>query len=425
MAEAATPESFKQWWSNSEDGMKEARLATRDLLLNLRKNQVEEASKPDAGLDQVVREQKEKKEKVYTQAAKHMDVINTAADCVQNVERALTQTNDSIVQLTHELYKGQANNQINELRQELRNNRPTAENFKDSLSEALSSEHKILSSNRAELLALKEDGKDIVSKLREQRSVLSAHTGERRVGMLRDIGTLNEKVTMVPEGDDENNSPKAKKHAGPVIRDVPTLDSEGDSVIKACLQLLDRYNTHRGKTLETTERCFGKREEAKSRTEETLVKRVEQMSNRREDLEKQLRDVKAAIVKGERELESSYRRLSPADTAKKEKLTADSELLDKLKGVRDKLAEDVKNKVTALEIDNTCKRINAAKAGEAKLKKDFPMLQRSSSASALQKKGNDWRNQTGSTMNNMSTASTVSPAGESKSLKAAGMGLSQ
>mmetsp|Transcript_93363 Transcript_93363/g.166037 ORF Transcript_93363/g.166037 Transcript_93363/m.166037 type:complete len:425 (-) Transcript_93363:202-1476(-) len=421
----APPASFKQWWKKSDDGMKEARTVTRDLLLTLRKNQVDEAKKPDAGLDQVVREQKEKKERVYAQAAKHMDVISTAYDCVSNVEKALTNTSDSIVQLTHELYKGQANIQINDTRQELREKRPTSENFKDSLSDALSSEHKILSSNRDELRALKQDGKDIIAKLQDQRVKLSSHTGERRVGMLRDIGSLNEKVTMVPEGDG-NNSPK--KHPGPDIKDNKSLDTEGDGVIKECLDLLDRFNKHRAKTLDTCERCQAKREEAKFRTEETLVKRVEQMCNRREDLEKQLRDVKAAIVKGERELEASYRKLSPADTAKAEKLAADKALLEKLQEVRASLTQDVKDKTAALEIDNNCKRINAAKAGMEKLKKDFPMLQRSSSAGSLQasNKSNKWRS-TGNSMNNMSTASTVSPkgAGDSKSLKTAGMGLSQ
>lgn len=70
-------------------------------------------------------------------------------------------------------------------------------------------------------------------------------------------------------------------------------------------------------------RCKGncielsKTAEAKARAEASLNKRVEQLGERKTELETQLRDLRKSVMKAERELDSSFRKLNPADEEKK------------------------------------------------------------------------------------------------------------
>ncbi|CAJ1421757.1 unnamed protein product [Effrenium voratum] len=139
------------------------------------------------------------------------------------------------------------------------------------------------------------------------------------------------------------------------------------------LESVEEFRARRAARLDSAENALRPRgTHAKARTEANLTKRVQQLSERKLELDTQLRDLITSITKAERELESSFRKLSPNDAAKKEKLESDKDLLERLRRLKDQVAEDTRHKSAALEIDNTCKRVNAAKAGEAKLKKEMP-----------------------------------------------------
>eukprot|EP00930_Biecheleria_cincta_P060262 TRINITY_DN45943_c0_g1_i1.p1 TRINITY_DN45943_c0_g1~~TRINITY_DN45943_c0_g1_i1.p1 ORF type:complete len:453 (+),score=116.05 TRINITY_DN45943_c0_g1_i1:68-1360(+) len=419
---AENPENFKKWLSASDAKLSAARLVTRDLLISLRKNQMEEAGKPDAGLDQVVREQKEKKERVYGQARAHMAVIESAYENVQSVERSITQTSDSITQLTHERYKGFAHLQICELRQELREKRPAPELFQDAVTDALASEHSLLEAQRQELQKLEAAGKTIVADLTATRALLSRHSGERRINILHDISSINDKVSKPGAKkkslDEENNS------ASPKAENGSKLEEDAEAILGNTQKLLHRFSAYRSASLAAVERCRGARNQAKLKTEESLTKRIELLAGRKLELEGQLMEVSQTIVKAERELESSYRKLAPSDKAKADKLQADTEMLDKLRRIRDKLTEDLRCKATALEIDNTCKRVNAAKAGGKSVEKEANLIRSNSAPNLAAKKRQNWRSSPKSSGSGM--GESMNSAGESKSLKAgaaAGLGL--
>eukprot|EP00913_Durusdinium_trenchii_P020119 g18907.t1 len=114
--------SFSTWWNISEKRMNRAKSLTRDLFMSLRQNRLEEQMNPDAGLDQVVR---------CLANSKVCNVIDASYDCIEDLARASKKAVDSITQLTHERYKGTANIQICEVRQELRCGRPQPELFRD------------------------------------------------------------------------------------------------------------------------------------------------------------------------------------------------------------------------------------------------------------------------------------------------------
>ncbi|CAJ1374639.1 unnamed protein product [Effrenium voratum] len=391
--------SYSKWLNESERRLHVAKAMTRDLLASLRENKLQEALNPDAGLDQVVREQKQKKERVYTQCRQHQNVIDASYSCIQDLKRAAKRTVDSITQLTHEKYKGTANFQVCELRQELRAKRPPSELFKDILDEALEQERQLLLSQRDSLLALEAEGKAIIDEIEEKQILLTRNSGERRVNMHHDISSLNQKVSMQIKQPEEAATPKSK------------LREESKQTLEDTYKLLARYNEHRRKTQESVEEFRARRENAKARTEANLTKRVQQLSERKLELDTQLRDLITSITKAERELESSFRKLSPNDAAKKEKLESDKDLLERLRRLKDQVAEDTRHKSAALEIDNTCKRVNAAKAGEAKLKKEMPPVR---SRSCVNFRSNGDKDRPGSSP---ASPGACSPGG-SRSLKA-------
>eukprot|EP00439_Symbiodinium_sp_Y106_P069202 s1199_g11.t2 len=400
--------NFQKWSGTSERRLKMAKAMIRDISVSLRENLRLESLDADAGLDQVIREQKQKKERVYTSCREHQNVIDTSYSCLQDMARASKQTVDSITQLTHQRYRGTANIQINDVRQELRSKRPPSELFKDILDEALEAEQTLLQKQREVLLSMEEEGKQIIQELDDKRSVLTGNSGVRRVKMSHDISSLNQKVQALNQKTNEDSN----------LPDDSQLSEDTKQMLDATFDLLHRYRTHRGKTLRIVEKFAMERDGAKTRTESALTKRMEQLTQRKTELESQLRELRSTVTKAERELDSSYRKLgqigegdddddddvetmmltmamamtnsswklAPDDTSKKEKLAADSELLSKLRRMRDKVDEDFRAKCTALEIDSTCKRVNAAKAGEAKLKKETNML-RMKSASNLRTLG--------------------------------------
>jgi len=149
----------------------------------------------------------------------------------------------------------------------------------------------------------------------------------------------------------------------------------------------------------------------------------------KKQLEKHALDVEAAILRAERSLERTERRLDVKDNKKVEKFKQDTAMLENLRGIRDRLGEDIRNKFAALEIDNMCRRVTAAKAAETKMKQS---LNRTNSAPTLKKSST---NETGAGQaaegfgdkppeiniadaNNGTSAAAKSSPGSSKSLKA-------
>lgn len=414
---AESPENYKKWLNASDAKLSAARNVTRDLMIQLRKNHEQEALQADAGMDQVVREQKEKKERVYGQARAHMAVIESAYEMVQGVERSITLTGDSITQLTHERYKGFAYLQINELRSELREKRPAAELFQDAVMDALASEHSLLEAQRQELQKLEAAGKTIIADLSAKRVLLSRHSGERRVSMLHDISSINDKVSK--PGQKKKSSDVENGNASPKADSNSKLEEDKETILGNARKLLQKFSAYREASLAAVERCRAARNQAKLKTEESLTKRIELLAGRKIELDAQLLQVSQTIVKAERELESSYRKLAPSDKAKAEKLQADSELLDKLKKIRDKLAEDLRCKATALEIDNTCKRVNAAKAGGKSVEKEANLIRSNSAPNLAAKKKQNFSRPPPKSPASGVFGDSMKSAGDSRSLKAA------
>lgn len=154
-------------------------------------------------------------------------------------------------------------------------------------------------------------------------------------------------------------------------------------LIADTLKLLEKCSCHRNKSLETIFKVKQDTNRANHRSEDCLSRRTAELGEMKKQLEKHALDVEAAILRAERSLDRTERRLDSKDGKKVEKFKQDMDTLKGLRAARDKLGEDIRNKFAALEIDNMCRRVTAAKASEAKMKQ---AMTKSGSAPNLQKK---------------------------------------
>jgi len=432
-ADAACPGNQAKWIAKSENNMAQARNSIRDMLTVLRQNDVAEAANKDAGMEQEKREKEAKKAKVMNQAAVHEKVIDTSFKCMQEIEDAILQTEDSMTKLTHERYKGFAFLQVCERRQEIRDKRPVQENFKDALTDALAAERDVLEKARKELLGLEGEGKNIVQDLRDTRAFLSRDTGERRLQMMEDLKTLAPDLTIpVPKSTKKAGSPKANSageeapanntaeaapdaaapaapaspgneapeaeasHKKATAEDLKKAEAASKELIANTMKLLEKTSNHRHKTTELVIKVKQEAARANHRTEDNLARRTTELAAVKKQLESHALDVEAAIQRAERSLDRSEKRLDTSDAKKVEKMNADKNMLDQLREIRRRLAQDIQCKFSALDIDNMCRRVTAAKASEAKLKQ-ATMTRTNSAPSLGRKKGNDTASSMGET----------------------------
>lgn len=455
----APPDNQAKWLATSDHNMIQARNLTSMMLSVVRNNEIVEAANKDASMESAKREREVAKAKVYNQARAHEAVISVSFKCIQDIEDAILQTEDSLTKLTHERYKGFANLQVCERRQELREKRPLGETFKDALTDALADERKDLEKARKELFEMEGSGKQIIADMLSKRSFLSHDTGERRLLMMHDISTLkpqlgndapgashgashgasqNVPVTEANNQPPAEGAPPAAPAPPPVAQSEEQKKAEKESkeLIQSTLKLLERAAQHRHKTLDLVFKVKQDRDRSCQRTEDAMARRTTELAEMKKMLEKHALDVEAAILRAERALERTERRLDKGNKAKMDKFAQDKTLLDQLRAARKKLQDDIRNKFAALEIDNMCRRVTAAKASEAKMKQ---ALVRTNSAPSLGRKHKEMGSTFGDTHTSMegfdSQESTRPPStankalhspGGSKSLKAgAAAGLQQ
>lgn len=444
-----------------------ARNLIQDMLRVVRKNEITESENKAMAMEASNREKEEKKNKVMVQAAQHEKVINTSFQCMKDIEDVILQTEDSLSKLVKERYRGYAFLQVCERRQELREKRrPPSEIFKDNLSDALAAERSLLEKYRAELLELEKQGKSIVEELRDKRTFLCRDIGERRLKIMADLKTLNEELlieippptkakTKKPEADKQEeaqadpNAPPPEAPAAPASptakeppkelspEDQKAAEAASQALLKDTLQLLEKCANHRTKSMETVFKAKTDTDTVNHRTENCLSRKCTELAEMKKSLEKHALDVEAAIATAERSLDKTEKRLDKKNSKQVEKLAADQAMLKQLRDVRAKLGEDLRNKFAALEVDNLCRRVTAAKASEAKMK---ATMQRSNSAPGFRKgEGSPKSNDMGDTSMmagdecaaqtpNAAAPSPASktPVGSSKPLKAgAAAGLQQ
>lgn len=441
--------------------MMKSRNTVREMLTRCRQNEIAESQNKAAAQEFAKAKAESAKLHVYGKAAAHEKVIDVSFKCMQDIEDATLQMEDSVVKLKHQRMQGFASLQVCTRRQDLREKRPTAETFQDILAEALSKEKAQLEGARTEILSMEAEAKKIIDDLQAMRTYLSADTGERRLEMAHDISSL--KINVLPpdkkkgggaggeagagaeggEGGEGGEAaaaapPPEKAAAPPPAEAAPPAEGapppggkvDSKKLIEETRNLLMRSHNLRVRSFNLIDRTKVESKKALDKTEAALARRTTDLTAKKKNLELHALDVEAAIQVAERSLERLQKRLDPNDAKKAEKLQQDVTCLNNLRACRQTLKEDVNNKFKALEIDNLCRRVTPAKADSAKRQS---AMARTASAPTLRKKDFNGTASTGFGMTGMSDmnddqASTRapssmmkpgSPPGGSSSLKAA------
>lgn len=424
-AEAATDELNQSKWDlRTQDNMMKASFAVRDMLSRIRQNELEEATNKAAKEEFAKLQALEAKNKVVQKAEVHLRVIDTSFECMQAIDDNKLQMEDCNVKLKHTRMQGFAALQVCERRLSLREKRPKDEMFHDSVNESLLNEKKKLESHRKELLKMEEEAKGLVKKLTMMRQNLSVDMGARRLEMAKDFSSL--KMHIAPpspkrtqatapaeagdaaSGEKEEAAPPpaaaspAKKmpaaaekpaeaaapaapaaaeeqEAGAVNAADADAVKETNAVLKDCAEV-------KSKTIALIARAKQEAKEALVKVEDHLQRRCADLAKKKKDLEMHALDVEAAMNAADRALDRMKKRLDPKDHKKKERYLKDVEASEKLRQARKQLQDDIRNKFTALEIDNLCRRVTPAKADSAKRQSQQQTMARTASAPSLRKK---------------------------------------
>jgi hypothetical protein len=364
------------------------------MLKNVRDNEAQERASKDAAMEQVAREKQLLRENVFAKAEKHGEVIGTSSKCMRDIEDAALQTDNSLALLRQERALAFASLQVCKRRIQLRDRRPKSELVQDAVSDALDREKKMLETSREDFLQMEDDGRKISEDLLKTRAHLSQDTGERRLVMKHDQQSLKPHV----------NNP----HSQVEPRQPPSVcDGQSRTMLDETFKLLERASQHRQKTNALVLRVKDDSKKAVINTEDCLEKRTDELAALEKTLKEHMTSAESAISIAERSLDKSDKRLEPNDTAKKEKLARDRQMLDHLKKHKAQLHAEIQNKFIALEIDNMCRRVTPVKACHT----PQPLNHSSSAPNLMTAAGsNNMGNMKSNSMGNkVKSSSTLSP----------------
>jgi len=456
--EPGTPTNFtsavnqETWVKKSSGAMMNSRNLTREMLNRVRQNEIAEAENKQASEEAAQREKMHKKKTVFSKAKVHEGVIDTSFKCMQDIEDTILQMEDTLTRLRHVRMAGFAAMEVAKARIVIREKRPPAEHFKDNLTDALDKENNSHENWRGQIFGLEDAGRKIVEDLNSMRTYLSRDTGERRLEMAHDMSSLKpdlrvseakEKTdgTMIeapPAAEGEVAPPPAPEPAAPPPAEGEAAGGEKKidpkMLITETRAALDRSRAFKGKSWTLIEKINRESKILNIRTEDCLARRCTELAELKKNLEAHALDVEAATVTAERSLARTEKRLDPRDPNRTAKLQQDKATLDKLRECRRVLQEEIRNKFAALEIDNMCRRVTAAKASEKKRAEGGGSMTRSSSSPAMTRNKDgmgssagaltDFGNGDDESTRPPSSIKPGSPAGGSKTLKnAAALGL--
>lgn len=405
---AGAPVCEKGWAALSSSKMMRSRNQCSDVLTRLQLYEAGEAAARGAALEQAAQEKEAAKEKARRRVKKHQVVIDNSQKCIRAIEEAMQRLEDTLSRTTHERYARFADSQVNERRSDLRSRRPERETFKDQLQANLGRERDTLASSRKDLLDREAEVKTFLQALASLRVKLSHDTGARRLQVEHELTLLRPSLppslplalgpgaapsaSATAEAAEEAASP-----ASPTTEAGPASPSQARSAEEPAPPLEGpEVMAHINKTNEFLQKvgdCCERSQKAiiKSRTsgrfvsdqvEKSLARRSIELCAMKKNIEMHIGDTTYAIMEAERGLEKHLKRLSPADTEKAHKLQGAKDVLNSLKTTKTQLVEDLRGKIEALNLDNSCRRVTPA-AAAAEVKQAARTLKHANSAPSL------------------------------------------
>lgn len=382
---ASRPENYQQWASFSKTNLAKAHNLANEVLDQLRQNEAAEVANKEALEAGIKREKDRVRVKVHTKVKAHSELINCTQRQMRDIEDALVQSEGVQFRLTHERYAQFANQIVCERRLELRKGRPAQETFNDATQTALERERQVLMKARETLVDYGNEAQKFLKELRSIRCELSKDTGSRRLAISHDLATLRPLQQQPPPS--QATTPKAGGTSTngdavllPECGHRVSTKLETQQFIQRSADLVVNVYALKRRAENLIQAIRAEAAEAIKRVEQALAKRTRELSEVQKKFQALILEVEHAKMAAERALETAEERLDPAggDAAQQEKVATLRTAVANLTKTKHDLVEDLRQKIAALNIDNSCRRCTPQVACEPK-----KQLRNSNSAPSL------------------------------------------
>mmetsp|Transcript_11014 Transcript_11014/g.26484 ORF Transcript_11014/g.26484 Transcript_11014/m.26484 type:complete len:432 (-) Transcript_11014:119-1414(-) len=376
----AAPENRDAWMAKYEANLARAKFLTSDVQRKLRVNEASDAMNKEMKESGQKREKEQLKRKVRGRVREHTEVINEAQRSIKDIEDAITQVEGCQTRLVHMRYARFADLKVCEKRLELRKRRPGPENFRDAVEEALERERGVLERARQDLLALEAEAHQFLTDLQAMRAELSRDTGARRLQVESELAHMRRATgasVSLPEVDKKNN----QTHQ--VIKllteeEAKSLKQRSIDVIRKAKELPDKVDVTVGRVRQESEQCT-------RRSARQLGMKTRELGEFKKTLEESIRAVDGTLTQAKLALSKEEGRLETVMGEKalqqtQERVNDLTAMVQELQDSHRGLVEELRCKVGALDIDNSCRRVTPQVAAEPSKK-----LQQSASAPTLRK----------------------------------------
>jgi hypothetical protein len=346
--ETAAPRNRDEWDSSTQATLCRVEALTRDVFDNVYKNQAAEAAARKAMQEHAKREREKQRVKVHAGCRRHEATIKASMKCMREIEHAVVQVEGAQGRMTAERYTRFAESKVCEHRIDLRSRRPGPELFRDTVQQLLEKEMHCLTSAREELLSQESECRRLLSELKAVFDEMAKDIGNRRLAMKKDISTISAGMDV------ELQNPECISDSG-----SQNMLQRGYEFIDLGLKLC----THSD---EIVKRIKTEASVMTKRVANALALHTKELASFRAKLARQVVESEGAIDKAEQQLSRMLPRIEMGDVALKDTAGKLQALLRDLRATRQKTSEDLRNKTTALEIDNSCRKVTAQMAsGEA------------------------------------------------------------
>lgn len=293
--------------------------------------------------------------KVVQVRIKENTVASRAAEtCVRSIDDSIKETGLWITKLHHERYKQFAAQKVCERRLELRESNPP-DMAKDSLQEALESEHKILRVARTDFLKLEVEVKKVVEDLQAIRCNLSLDAAHRRMAVETDRAVMVALAMAGAVAPGARSAPAGEKEEG-VVHEVGSL-ADSRLWCQKSEQLEDVAAQLRRQSKLLIFRVKDECARAQVRVDLRLVKRTEETLEVTKKLIGQAKEVDYTIESAQRSLLASHKFLDKKDKGQEVHYQSSLKVLEELKRSRSDLSQDLRKKTILLNTSEACRKV--------------------------------------------------------------------
>lgn len=362
MSSLEAPRNKDDWQRSTRANLLRVDSLTRNVFERINANSAAEQAARMAVQEAKTEEKKKQHKKVHSQVKVHQEFIRKSHKCMKEIDHGVSQVSGAKDRLVAERYARYAEKKVCEHRLQLRSKRPGPELVRDDVQRLLEKQMKVLNSRREELIKNEDNAKRMLQDLQEAYESLGKDIGNRRLAMRYDISTISAGAGDLYKSEDINDS-----RSDAITEKAYKVGVGGLTFCHTCEDLVKEI----------------KRESAaiSKQVDLGVTLHTKELAGIKSNLATQIVEAEGAVEKAQRQLKQMEQR-AEVGSPMQEAVTQMRALVRDLQANRRNAIEDLRNKTTALDIDNSVRKVTAQVACE-----DAPgskKLQGSSSAPSMQ-----------------------------------------